>query len=66
MHARLHSLCIFSRTDKFPHDEWNFSDVNPPVHALATLWLYKYEQQLGQADLRVLERSFQGLLLNFN
>jgi hypothetical protein len=33
---------------------------------LATLWLYKYEQQLGQADLRVLERSFQGLMLNFN
>ena len=32
----------------------------------ATLWLYKYEKQLGRADLRFLERSFQGLMLNFN
>src|SRR5688572_23815247 len=37
-----------------------------PVHAFATLWLYKYEKQLGRADLRFLERSFQGLMLNFN
>ena len=40
--------------------------MNPPVHAAATLWLYKYEKQLGRADLRFLERSFQGLMLNFN
>jgi hypothetical protein len=33
---------------------------------MATLWLYKYEKQLGRADLRFLERSFQGLMLNFN
>ena len=32
----------------------------------ATLWLYKYEKQLGRADLRFLERSFQRLMLNFN
>ncbi len=51
---------------QIPAYEWNFSDVNPPVHAWATLWLYKYEQGLGRADLRFLERSFQGLLLNFN
>ena len=44
----------------------NFSDVNPPVHAWATLYLYNYEKQLGRADLRFLERSFQGLMLNFN
>jgi hypothetical protein len=46
--------------------EWNFSDVNLPVHAWATLWLYKYERQLGRSDLRFLGRSFQGLMLNFN
>jgi hypothetical protein len=40
--------------------------VNPPVHAWATLFLYKIEQTLGRADMRFLERSFQGLLLNFN
>jgi hypothetical protein len=51
---------------QLPAYEWNFSDVNPPVHAAATLWLYKYEKELGRADPRFLERSFQGLMLNFN
>ncbi|MDX9788183.1 MAG: hypothetical protein RBR35_18565 [Salinivirgaceae bacterium] len=51
---------------QIPAYEWNFSDVNPPVHAWATLWLYKYERTLGRSDLRFLERSFQGLMLNFN
>ncbi|MFM0491139.1 MGH1-like glycoside hydrolase domain-containing protein [Paraburkholderia graminis] len=51
---------------QIPAYEWNFSDVNPPVHAAATLWLYKYEKELGRADPRFLERSFQGLMLNFN
>jgi hypothetical protein len=56
----------FHPSGQIPAYEWNFSDVNPPVHAFATLWLYKYEKQLGRADLRFLERSFQGLMLNFN
>jgi len=51
---------------QIPAYEWNFSDVNPPVHAWATLWLYKYEKELGRSDLRFLERSFQGLMMNFN
>ena len=51
---------------QIPAYEWNFSDVNPPVHAWATLFLYKMERTLGRADLRFLERSFQGLMLNFN
>ena len=51
---------------QLPAYEWNFGDVNPPVHAAATLWLYKYEKELGRADPRFLERSFQGLMLNFN
>ena len=51
---------------QIPAYEWNFSDVNPPVHAWATLFLYNVEKQLGRADLRFLERSFQGLMLNFN
>ena len=51
---------------QIPAYEWNFSDVNPPVHAWATLYLYKYERGLGRADLRFLERAFQGLMLNFN
>jgi hypothetical protein len=56
----------FHPNGQIPAYEWNFSDVNPPVHAWATLYLFKMEQSLGRADLRFLERSFQGLLLNFN
>src|SRR5262252_6072169 len=51
---------------QIPAYEWNFSDVNPPVHAWAVLFLYNIERELGRADLRFLERSFQGLMLNFN
>ena len=51
---------------QIPAYEWNFSDVNPPVHAWATLFLYRIETELGRADIRFLERSFQGLMLNFN
>jgi hypothetical protein len=51
---------------QIPAYEWNFSDVNPPVHAWATLFLYKMEKNLGREDLKFLARSFQGLMLNFN
>jgi hypothetical protein len=40
--------------------------VNPPVHAWATLYLFKVEQNLGREDIKFLERSFHGLMLNFN
>jgi hypothetical protein len=56
----------FHPNGQIPAYEWNFSDVNPPVHAWATLFLYKLEQNLGRADLRFLEHSFQGLMLNCN
>jgi hypothetical protein len=50
---------------QIPAYEWNFSDVNPPVHAWATLFLYRLESALGRADVEFLERSFDGLKLNF-
>ncbi|MFM0334549.1 MGH1-like glycoside hydrolase domain-containing protein [Paraburkholderia strydomiana] len=51
---------------QLPAYEWNFSDVNPPVHAWATIFTYHLEQvRHGQGDLEWLERSFQKLLLNF-
>jgi hypothetical protein len=56
----------FHPSGQMPAYEWNFSDVNPPVHAWATLYLYKYERALGRADVGFLERSFQGLMLNFS
>jgi mannosylglycerate hydrolase MGH1-like protein len=51
---------------QIPAYEWNFSDVNPPVHAWATWFLYNIEKDLGREDLHFLERSFQGLQMNFN
>jgi hypothetical protein len=56
----------FHPNGQIPAYEWNFSDVNPPVHAWATLYLYKVERDLGREDIAFLERSFQGLMLNFN
>jgi hypothetical protein len=56
----------FHPNGQIPAYEWNFSDVNPPVHAWATLYLFKMELTLGRADKRFLERSFQSLMLNFN
>ena len=51
---------------QMPAYEWNFSDVNPPVHAWATLFLHRIEQALrGEADLDFLKPSFGKLLLNF-
>ena len=34
-------------TGQLPACEWNFSDVNPPVHAWAAIFLYRTEQALG-------------------
>jgi len=56
----------FHPNGQIPAYEWNFSDVNPPVHAWATLHLFKTERGLGRSDLRFLEKSFQGLMQNFN
>ncbi len=51
---------------QIPAYEWNFGDVNPPVHAWATLFTYQLEKgRTGKGDLAWLERSFQKLLLNF-
>jgi hypothetical protein len=51
---------------QIPAYEWNFSDVNPPVHAWATLLLYRTERALhGKGDLEFLKRSFAKLMLNF-
>jgi hypothetical protein len=51
---------------QMPAYEWNFSDVNPPVHAFATLFLHRTEQALrGETDLEFLKLAFNKLLLNF-
>ncbi|MBP1774601.1 MAG: hypothetical protein H6Q86_607, partial [candidate division NC10 bacterium] len=51
---------------QIPAYEWNFSDVNPPVHAWATLAVYRFEQAArGKGDLAFLKRSFGKLMANF-
>jgi len=50
---------------QIPAYEWNFSDVNPPVHAYATLFNYVQEEQLGSEDAEGLKEMFRKLLLNF-
>ena len=43
-------------TGQIPAYEWNFSDVNPPVHAWATIFLYRTEQALkGKGDIDFLK-----------
>ncbi|HEX5024512.1 MAG TPA: glucosidase [Agriterribacter sp.] len=51
---------------QMPAYEWNFSDVNPPVHAWATLFLHRTSQALGGGkDIEFLKSTFNKLLLNF-
>ncbi len=51
---------------QIPAYEWNFSDVNPPVHAWAALFLYNSEkQQSGAGDIQFLKKVFAKLTTNF-
>jgi hypothetical protein len=51
---------------QLPAYEWNFGEVNPPVHAFATCFTYAQEvAHTGHADVVWLERVFQKLVLNF-
>ncbi len=51
---------------QIPAYEWSFSDVNPPVHAWATIFTYRLEKvKKGAGDIKWLKSCFQKLLLNF-
>ncbi|MEO8253534.1 MAG: glucosidase [Flavobacterium sp.] len=51
---------------QIPAYEWNFSDVNPPVQAWATLQVFKTDKkQKGVGDVKFLKRMFNKLALNF-
>jgi hypothetical protein len=51
---------------QIPAYEWNFGDVNPPVHAWATIFTYRLvKEKTGQPDRDWLKSCFQKLLLNF-
>jgi len=51
---------------QIPAYEWNFSDVNPPVHAWSVWYVFEADKKrTGVADWDFLERAFQKLLMNF-
>jgi hypothetical protein len=65
-------LVLFTRewymhpNGQLPAYEWNLGDVNPPVHAWASMKVYQIEkEQTGKGDIAFLKRMFLKLLLNF-
>jgi hypothetical protein len=51
---------------ELPAYEWNFSDVNPPVHAWAAWRVFKIAARIqGKKDRKFLVRVFHKLLINF-
>lgn len=52
---------------QLPAYEWNFGDVNPPVHAWATMQLYTLDKERrgGRGDVNFLKYAFAKLLVNF-
>jgi hypothetical protein len=51
---------------QIPAYEWNFGDVNPPVHAWSTMFTYRLEMaKKGQGDRDWLRNIFHKMLLNF-
>ena len=51
---------------QIPAYEWNFSDVNPPVHAWGVWYVFEADKKkTGKPDWDFLERAFQKLLMNF-
>lgn len=50
---------------QIPAYEWEFSDVNPPVHAWAAWRVYRLSVQDGERDHVFLARVFHKLVLNF-
>ena len=50
---------------QLPAYEWEFGDVNPPVHAWAVWRVYKIEKKRQGPDRAFLERAFHKLAINF-
>jgi hypothetical protein len=51
---------------QIPAYEWEFSDLNPPVHAWAVWRVYCMERdRFGRTDRQFLEKCFHKLLINF-
>ncbi len=64
------SLLLFEQfqhpNGQIPAYEWEFSDMNPPVHAWAVWRVYNMDRiRSGRADRAFLERCFHKLLIHF-
>ena len=56
----------FNPNGQIPAYEWAFGDVNPPVHAMGALKVFRAERvQRGEGDMGFLKRVFRKLLLNY-
>ena len=65
MDLMLNSLYLHPN-GQMPAYEWNFSDVNPPVHAWASMFLYNTDKAAqGKGDVEFLKAMFNKLMLNF-
>jgi hypothetical protein len=65
MDLMLNSLYLHPN-GQIPAYEWNFSDVNPPVHAWASMFLYYTDKAAqGKGDVDFLKSMFNKLMLNF-
>uniref|UniRef100_T1IRW7 Uncharacterized protein n=1 Tax=Strigamia maritima TaxID=126957 RepID=T1IRW7_STRMM len=66
-----HQLSLFLKewymhpNGQIPAYEFNFGDVNPPVHAWAVAKVYTLSGQRGQRDIDFLRRCFHKLIINF-
>src|SRR4029079_6765033 len=65
-------LLLFTRewylhpNGQIPAYEWNFGDVNPPVHAWACIFNYRLQiSRTGEGDRTFLKHAFNKLLMNF-
>ena len=51
---------------QIPAYEWNFSELNPPVHAYCILELFRMEREkTGKEDINFLKTCYHKLILNF-
>ena len=49
-----------------PAYEWEFSELNPPVQAWASWYIYELEKKLtGKSDMSFLKRCFHKMMINF-
>ena len=57
---------FMNQDGQLPAYEWDFSSVNPPVHAFAAMEVYRIDKRInGKEDIIFLKRIFQKLIINF-